>query len=102
MYRETPSVTFGKGTMGQNQKLMSQTSGNRRTDSEESKSRESRKDRSLSKTYQGTVFENQYYRFLLNEQYEHEIGPELISDKRTEMPRSQVITRDNVQEVISL
>ena len=55
--RETPSVTFGKGTYGQNQKLMSQTS-NKKTESEASQSRESRKDRSLSKTYQGTVFEN--------------------------------------------
>ena len=81
---------------------MSQASGARRTDSEESKSRESRKDRSLSETYQGTVFENQYYRFLVAEQYEHEIGSELISQRRTEMPRNQVITRDNVQEVISL
>ena len=39
---------------------------------------------------------------MLAEQYEKHMGPELISGKRLEMPHNQVITRDNVQEVMSL
>lgn len=103
--RETPSVTFGKGILDEQEKLLRQASGNRRSDAEESKGKEAvrgREPRSLSKTFQGTIFENQFYRYMLAEQYEKHVGPELISERRMRMPLKQVITRDNIQEVMSL
>ena len=99
-------MTFGQGIPDEAEKLLRVGSGNRRSDSEESKGRETRlrrgEPRSLSKTFQGTIFENQFYRYMLGEQYEKLMGSELISDRRMEMPSNQVITRDNVQEVMSL
>ena len=103
--RGAASVTFGKAVPDEQEKRLRRPSGNRRSDSEESKGREAvrgREARSLSKTFQGTIYENQFHRYTLAEQYEAHLGPGLISEGRLQMPLKQVITRDNIQEVKGL